>query len=281
VLPEVEEVLALASVAMRYRVVCTGWVQGGTGGLVECYRGNIRVPRQDPWDENNALIPQEHLAGFLVKAHGRLRRSPQTALLRQVVRQVVPRRREGIDQRFTRLFSALESIVLFWSRARKREHILSKKQFAALRRAVHGALTKHVRSKEQRSAVERKLGELNRPAIAASFLRSCHKAKVALDDLWPLDSRDGVGLLRIRNRFSHGEYFPYHLGLDIAGDHLQWTLERLLLATLGWPVEKSRVRPESLGFLVAYASWQEERKALTHALAKEAHVTGMTGTTER
>jgi len=277
VLPEVEDVLALASVAMRHRVVCTGWAQTGTGGIVECFRGNVRAPRQDPWDENNALVPQEHLASFLVKAHGRLRHSPQAALLRQVAQQVVPRRREGIDQRFTRLFSALESIVLLWSRAKKREHLLSKKQDRAVRRAVHEVLTRHVRSKEKRSAVEQKLGELNRPAIAASFLQTCRQANVALDDLWPLDNQDGLGLRGIRNKFSHGEHVPYHPGLETAGDHLQWTVERLLLATLGWPIEKTRVRPESLGFLVAYGSWSEERKALTRATAKETNnATGAT-----
>jgi len=194
-----------------------------------------------------------------------------------VAQQVVPRRREGIDQRFTRLFSALESIVLFWSRARKREHILSKKQYRAVRRAVQEALTRHVRSKDKRSAVEQKLGELNRPAIAASFLQTCRQANVALDDLWPLDNRDGLGLTGIRNKFSHGEHVPYHPGLETAGDHLQWTVERLLLATLGWPIEKTRVRPESLGFLVAYGSWSEERKALTRATAKETNnATGAT-----
>lgn len=266
VLPKVEDILALASVAMRHRVVCTGWVQSGTDGLVECLRGNVRAPRQDPWDENNALVPQEYLASFLSKAFGRLRRSTQAALFRQVLWRVFPRRSEGIDQRFTRLFSVLESLVLSWSRARGWEHLLSKKESKALRRAVRGALTTHVRSKAKRILVEQKLGELDRPAIEVASHRACRQAKIAVDDLWPLDSQDGVGLIRIRNKLSHGEHVPYHPGLEIAGDHLQWTVERLLLATLGWPIEKSRVRPGSLGPLVAYGSWREERDALTRTM---------------
>jgi radical SAM protein with 4Fe4S-binding SPASM domain len=268
VLPEVEDILAIASVAMRHRVVCTGWAQSGTDGLVECLRGNVRAPRQDPWDGNNTLVPEEHLASFLTKAYGRLRRSPQALLLRQVLWRVVPRRREGIDQRFTRLFSVLESLVLYSSRARGREHLLSKKESRALRRAVRGALTTHVRSKEKRTLVEQKLGELDRPTIGVAFLHACRQAKITMDDLWPLDSQDGVGLIRIRNKFSHGEHVPYHPGLEIAGDHVQWTVERLLLATLGWPTEKSRVRPGSLGQLVAYSSWREERSALTRATGR-------------
>jgi hypothetical protein len=165
----------------------------------------------------------------------------------------------------------LESLVLYWSRARGREHLLSKKESRALRRAVRGALTKHVRSKEKRTLVEQKLGELERPAVGVAFHRACRQAKIAVDDLWPLDSQDGVGLIRIRNRFSHGEHVPYNPGLEIAGDHLQWTVERLLLAALGWPTEKSRVRPSSLGPFIAYLSWHENRKALTSVLGKAKH----------
>ena len=89
-----------------------------------------------------------------------------------------------------------------------------------------------------------------------SFFQQKHPTD--LNDLWPLfDPSRGVPLVGIRNRLAHGEpiAFGEMTALVYAGFHLRWTLERLVLSTLGWPVSKSLVKPESLRYLNPY-NWK-------------------------
>lgn len=264
-LPQVDDVLTLASVAMRYRVVCTGWLQAGRNEHLECY-WSAKSPRQDEWDENNALIERGDVAAFLARSLKRLRRSSQAPLLRQALQRVVPLRRESIDGRFIRLFAVLESLVLLWARAKRREAILSKSAFRRLRDVLERELRK-VRSVTKRTAVRAKIGELNRPTFADAFTAAAADAGIETHEFWPLRTdKDGVGLTWIRNKLSHGDYLPYRPALEIAGDHLQWIVERLLLLHLGWPTEQSRVGTRALQHLIAYDSWRADRVAYSGAL---------------
>lgn len=80
----------------------------------------------------------------------------------------------------------------------------------------------------------------------AQGVRACCEALgVNLADLWPLVP-DGAGptLSTIRNRLVHGDTIGdgEMPALMLAHEHLRWTAERLVLAALRWPIDRSRVR---------------------------------------
>ena len=56
------------------------------------------------------------------------------------------------------------------------------------------------------------------------------------------------GLTDIRNKLIHGDPFPHDLfgALIVANEHLQYTLERVLVRVLGWDVGETKVKPSYL-----------------------------------
>jgi hypothetical protein len=121
---------------------------------------------------------------------------------------------------------------------------------------------------EERGILLGKLRELNRPSVSTTYSRFCDLYGVHTDDLWPVgggDRRDGLSLSGIRNKLTHGGYFnPKEMqALGTARIHLSWTVERSLLAVLGWPASKSHVSPSFLSaHMTPYQGWQEQRKML-------------------
>ena len=84
-------------------------------------------------------------------------------------------------------------------------------------------------------------------------------------DLWPLTDGPGLpSLNRIRNALVHGKVFTargdFQL-LSIAAENLQWFLERVLLATLGWEVHRSEVSRKNLSKYTAH-QWTGAFKSL-------------------
>jgi hypothetical protein len=66
-------------------------------------------------------------------------------------------------------------------------------------------------------------------------------------------TQSDVGLADIRNRVVHGSTFDHRQlnALAVAGDHLQWLLERMLLRVLAWPIDRSNVSGARLAKLRA------------------------------
>jgi hypothetical protein len=88
---------------------------------------------------------------------------------------------------------------------------------------------------------------------------------VDISDLWPLTDGPGMpSLNRIRNALVRGKVFTARgdfKSLSIAAENLQWLLERILLATLGWEVDRSEVSRENLSKYTAH-QWASEFKSL-------------------
>ena len=91
------------------------------------------------------------------------------------------------------------------------------------------------------------------------------KYPIDMSDLWPLF--DGVGkpsLNRIRNTLVHGKAFTSRSdfkSLSIASENLQWLLERVLLAYLGWDIESSAVSKKNLRRYTAH-QWKPDYNRL-------------------
>jgi hypothetical protein len=73
-----------------------------------------------------------------------------------------------------------------------------------------------------------------------------------------------LSLAEIRNRMVHGVVFTptQEGGLFAAKIHLTWYVERLLLAFLGWPLERSLVG-NFLRHMTAYNSWKDDQEVLS------------------
>jgi hypothetical protein len=127
--------------------------------------------------------------------------------------------------------------------------------------------SKNILSEKQREQIYNKLGELNRISLREAYDAFTQELNIKTDDLWPLfGNSNTIGLSDIRNRLVHGDYFPHRFvdALSIANEHLQYLLERFILATLKWDVAKSHVNPRFLkSHLTALNGYQVEQKRIT------------------
>jgi hypothetical protein len=164
---------------------------------------------------DDCLIPMRSFMKYLRSAYVNFGRASRKELIRNAIFAF---RSEGgsVDNQFLRLFAGLESILLYAER---------------------------VNGRSGRSKLHQKL----------AFFQSIYN--VDLTDLWPLlDSSSGTSLAQIRNRSIHGEYLntASYRALAYAVQNLQWTLERMLLTVLGWPVGNTNVSKSFLSHLTTY-----------------------------
>jgi hypothetical protein len=119
--------------------------------------------------------------------------------------------------------------------------------------------------KSKRTLLYENLPALTRVSFRTAFQKFCEFYSVNLDDLWPVvGSADGWSLKDIRNKLVHGEYFNRQQlrALLSASEHLRWTVERMILAILGWDLSRSAVSPDNLCKRNQYKYWREDRKLL-------------------
>jgi hypothetical protein len=116
--------------------------------------------------------------------------------------------------------------------------------------------------KRRRRLLNAKLDELRRVPFREALDQFRSAYSVNWDDLWPVfDSSKAPSLTTIRNRIVHGNTFNKRQQLAVlsATLHLKWTVERALLAVLGWPLELSKVRPDYLAHFVPMRELERER----------------------
>ncbi len=84
-----------------------------------------------------------------------------------------------------------------------------------------------------------------RPQVRGLYEKFLAKYGDHFSDLWPLlrDIQGGPSLSDLRNAVVHGDMFGEEdfLALSYASENLEWTLERILLLTLGWKIDESYV----------------------------------------
>lgn len=213
---DMDDMLLLVSLAARRRCTCTGWsFFDAHGNFTRFYRRNLVLPPEERLDVDDCLIPMRSFMKYLRSTYVNFGRASHRELIRNAIFAL---RSEGgsVDNQFLRLFAGFESILLYVGRANGRSG---------------------------RSRLHQKL----------AFFQSIYNVELA--DLWPLlDSSSGTSLAQIRNRSIHGEYLntASYPALAYAVQNLQWTLERMLLAVLGWPVANSNVSKSFLAHLTTY-----------------------------
>lgn len=268
-LAELEDLLLLASFAARHLCVCIGWEAADTYSYTQRYLGNRTIPPEKMEKSyNEEIIDLSAFPDFMASAYRQFTSMKSNESLRRAIHFAIPGEHTTIDSDFIRLYSALEMLVLHFRREQGLEFILpDESEFRQLQTDLRKWLKKHplLNDKEKRKLTYEKVFEINRVAFAHAFEKFCEHYSVDLGDLWPVvGNAGGPSLATIRNRLVHGEVFDNrnYVGVVTAKFHLQWSVERIILAMLGWPVAKSNVDAWHLSTMVVYKDWETHREGL-------------------
>jgi len=257
-----DDLLLLVSFVTRQRCVCLGWDAGDSSGLTRYFRRSVRAPHvKKDHSFNEALIEPEDFKKFIRCTYRRFAASPQQDLLRQALQGLIFDGDSILEDSFIRLYSAVETLVLLFRRKCALEEVLLVNRWMELKKELRKFLKSRNLSPNERKLMYEKLPELNRVSFTTALGKLLSKYSVELSDLWPLASAgpNTISLSDIRNRLVHGDRInrEERNAMVIALAHLRWTAERLALATLGWPIERSRVyRLEE----IAIAEFQHKSK---------------------
>jgi len=269
---ELDDALLLASLAQRHPCFCFGWTTNrGEASHSRFFRRGIVVPEDVEIDTNEFMIQQIEFEEYLRKSYSSFAASPNKEGLRQAIQLILAARADTIETGFLKLSIALETVVSWFKQKEGLEPILkTEEEWEQLRSAIQGLLKGHASLKDspaKRELIYQKLSELNRIAFGTAFrlcVESLASGGLDVSDLWPVVGHDrGTPLADLRNRLSHGVVFtpPQVTALIGAQSHLQWCVERMLLALLGWPIERSRVSREKLTMYYAYREWEKYQGA--------------------
>jgi hypothetical protein len=266
---DLEDVLLLASFAARHSCVCVGWEAADSYSYTQRYVGNRTIPAEkDKARHRDEIIELSDFPAFMAEAYRRFTGMVPNESLRRAIHFAIPSEGHTVDSDFVNLYSALEMMVLHFRREQGLEFILPDEgEFRRLQGDLRKWLKQHplLEDKGRRGLVYEKLFEINRVSFGHAFEKFCEVYSVDLGDLWPVVGNvGGPSLSTIRNRLVHGEVLGegYYKALITAKFHLQWTVERMILAMLGWPVKKSNIDEWYLSPMAMYKDWDSERANL-------------------
>lgn len=271
-LRHLDDYLLLASFAARKRCVCLSWEAWTEKTFKRFYRkryvpSSFRRGEREDWLIGTFLFKE-----FMDVAYSNFIKADGQNLLRRAINYTLPLPQENrtVESSFVTLYSALETTVLYFRRNQRLETILPEGEWKAIDKSLRGWLktNKSLKTrKDVRQLIYEKLPELNRVSFSSAFKNFCAHYGVDLHDLWDVvGRRRGVPLSEIRNKLVHGDDFSHdqYGALISATDHLRWTVERMILAVLGWNPTRSEVSVEKLARQIAGRDdWQRERQKLS------------------
>jgi hypothetical protein len=268
-LNDLEDVLLIASFAARHACVCVGWEAADSYSYTQRHLGNRTIPAEkDKESDRDEIIELSDFPDFMAQAYRQFTGIKPNESLRRAIHFAIPSEGHTVDSDFVTLYSALEMMVLHFRREQRLEFILPDEgEFNQLQAGLRKWLKQQplLEDKTRRKLLYEKLFELNRVSFGHAFEKFCEFYSVDLHDLWPVASNaGGPSLATIRNRLVHGEVLGegYYTALITAKFHLQWTVERMILAMLGWPLKKSNVDAWYLSGMAMYEGWDVERANL-------------------
>jgi hypothetical protein len=250
ILQLIDDLLLLASLGLRQRVVCIGWLAVGGRTTTTFFRGNIAVPDANHADQFQLV--QKDYDSFLQRAVQDFSKRPNAKAIRSVIYALARHSSTHVEEDFVSMFAALEELLLEYRNRHQMGSILDLAAWKTARTAIKQSI-KALASlipEERRGWMYVKIEELNRVPLRIVFERYISVLAVDLGDLWPVF--DGAGALyQVRNRLVHGELITREElnALATATRHLRWVLERILLSELGWSVDQSNA---CRGFILHY-----------------------------
>lgn len=223
--------LILASLASRERTHCWYWsTQQPRGSHEQHWQFNLGTPSSRPKGIEPLITGnRQQCSDFFALGSVKLLHSQKPELFEAAVYALLEERLT-LEVRIARLFSGIESALRF-----------------ACPALAHA-------SKPRRT-----------PSIHDLYTAFNKSYRLDLTDLWPLLGKtDDTSLQSLRNFAVHGDVFTeeHFEALSYASEHLQWTLERILLAILGWNIDDSAVSERFLRRYTAH-NWKMVKSRLT------------------
>lgn len=270
-----DDFLMLVSFAERRRCICLGWGIGEPKTYTKYYRRDLVIPDiRKEHSFSDMLIDISDFEDFIKQAYNKFIEIEPKDLIRQAIQYTISvyDTERTLESLFLSLYSTLETLLLHFRKDHQLETVFaSEKELGDFRDDIKNWLKNHPKlsnDKQKRILIYEKLPELNRISFSTAFEQLCNFYSVDLSDLWPLTKNsEGISLSEIRNKLIHGEVIntePEQLRAFIgAKEHLQWIVERLILAFLGWTISKSNINKDYLARKMAcYKDWKKDQKIL-------------------
>jgi hypothetical protein len=221
---DIDGLLILASLASRERTFCWHWSENRN--LDDQHRhwrfGIGRFPKRPDLEEPLILRDAVNFSNFLSKASKKYFSTNNSDLIDTAVYALLGRELP-LEVKIVRLLTGVQSVLRF-----------------------------AVPSSKPRSTISELYSDFEK-----------HNS-IDLSDLWPLTGKKAeISLSAIRNAAVHGDVFNESdwKALSYAAENLQWTLERILLVSLGWDISLSNVSPAKLQSYFAH-QWKEQQQRL-------------------
>lgn len=230
---DVDVLILLASFASRQRSVSPHWSYDAKEEFLQFWQFNYgKFPKR--YEREEPVVPRDRdeCGAFLQTAFVKYFAASQHQPLLEAAIYALLNEATTLEVEIARLFSAIQGALYF--------------------------------------ATQFPLDPRNRPRIGNLYRAFLTAHPNAFTGLWPLIDRKADPPLRdLRNAVVHGEAFTERewTALSYAGEHLRWHLERIILVTLGWDIEKSAVSTGALGLFTAYQNWKRERDKLANCLS--------------
>jgi hypothetical protein len=264
VVSSLADVLTLASLAERRRIMLTGWqLSYANNATTTYYRRDFSVSDVEEPDVDETLISLQSIEEFLNRGMVALTSATRTAALKQAIDFALLGQSRAIGEAYVMLFAGIESL-LGLTQAQSIEPIVPADQWQLIANEILPQLDSFAPfmsiAEDDKITLRNHILAANRRPLSFGyrFKQMCSSKRIDLSDLWPMSGGKSHSLSDIRNRIVHGSVFTSDqewFKLVAAKYHLYWTLERSILAHLDWPVAKSRVSSRCLCGMTLYSTW--------------------------
>lgn len=189
--------LLITSFASRQRCVWCGWEVFHPESHTRFYRKDVVVPTiTKQINFLDGLIIRSDFEDFLKIAYATFIAEEPKDLLRQALSYAIPRADQAIEAKFVRLFSALETLVLFFRRKNNLEPLFSSQeedQWNDFRQGFKRwlkdeSVLKGDQNRSKQRLIIGNLSALKRIAFSKAFGRFCKVYSMNLEDLWPVSN---------------------------------------------------------------------------------------------
>ena len=164
-----------------------------------------------------------------------------------------------MESHFLALFSSIETLILAYRLENNQEYVVrDPKEWKKLKDKIKGLINTTLETdKNARVLMQKNINGLNRVPLQYAFKKFLEEKGIKLDDLWPFSAENSdCSLTKIRNRLVHGyglnENFTDSFGTALK--NLEYYAKRLLLVSLGWDFDKSKLFRRDESFI---KSWEK------------------------
>jgi len=274
----IEDLLLLAAFASRTPTRCAGWLAADHIVYAEYYRRRISLPtgkQRHRTIANGGLLGPTDFSQFLNHAINVFYKSNVQSEIRQSIYALNNSSEQTIEYRFISLFLAFEGLMegLIADHARDRfakDKPIRKTVREDLLKQLDAWVNENRISDELRSQFAKQINRVQAISLPERFKMLSKNIPFVHGDLWPIVSTGTtMSLYKIRNLLAHGSSFEERNfdALTNAGHHIEWHLERLLCAVLGWPMEKTDLASSALKryWVPELLDWKEASRAIKSA----------------